>query len=85
MESAAVRQMADVLGNLARDLPSLDPVKDRDIFEEFRALISRVIVHDREDGRVMCEIFGDIAPLVGGDRRGFLVAEEGFEPPTQGL
>lgn len=85
MESAAVRQMADVLGELARDLPSLDPVKDRDIFEGFRALIARVIVHDREDGRVMCEIIGDIAPLVGGDRRGFLVAEEGFEPPTQGL
>ncbi|WP_074968765.1 hypothetical protein [Paracoccus aminovorans] len=66
MESAALRQMADALGELARDLPSIDPVKNPDIFEGFRTLILRVIVHDREDGRVMCEIIGDIAPLVGG-------------------
>ncbi|WP_323715813.1 hypothetical protein [Paracoccus aminovorans] len=71
MESAALRQMADVLGELARDLPSIDPVKNPDIFEGFRALISRVIVHDREDGSHVRAHRGYRAFGLGGSARIF--------------
>ena len=64
-----------------------------DVARAVRDLVSKVIVHPPgEDGRPEIEVQGYLSELINPTlgqklkcRGGLLVAEEGFEPPTQGL
>lgn len=85
LHPAAMTEMTRLLTILAEHLPNLDPREDRAMFDAFRSLIHRVVIHDREDGDVDCEIIGTISPLLGGKPGVSVVAEEGLEPPTRGL
>ena len=85
LHPAAIAGMSEVIAALSEELSSIDPVEDRDMLDAFRSLIERVVIHDREDGYATCEIVGRLAPLVARSWGGPVVAEEGFEPPTQGL
>lgn len=85
LHPAAMSAMAELIAELGRELATVDPVEDRDMMEAFRSLIDHVVIHDRDDGFANCEIFGRIAPLATQSWGVSLVAEEGFEPPTQGL
>lgn len=78
IQPSAMAEMSAVIEALAEALPSIDAGKDREMFAAFRSLIARVVVHDREDGQAACEIIGSVAPLVGGYRPDFVVAEERF-------
>ena len=63
------------------------------LVKSFRALVHRVTVHPngpREGFQI--EVKGKLATLIGGGafpqavyNGGYVVAEEGFEPPTHGL
>lgn len=87
LHPAAIKAHAGVLQVLARHLPDLDPEEDREMFEAFRGLIDRVVIHDRPDGRVDCEVIGKLSALVGspaGDSwGGSMVAEARYRmfPP----
>lgn len=84
----APRQYREAIENLAASLDDLDPKADAQAIAAFRALIHSVIVHDRTDGGTDAEVIGHLAALIGKDAEilgGRVVAEEGFEPPTQGL
>lgn len=53
-----------------------------------RKLVSHVILRDTDSGGVKVEIVGHLSALIGRSAEllgGAVVAEEGFEPPTQGL
>lgn len=55
------------------------------MFDTFRSLIDRVVIHDREGGRMGCKAIGQLSALVAGevgDNWGKLVARGGLEPPT---
>ena len=68
-----------------------DPELKAQATEQFRSLIKSIEVHPLpEKGRVNLKITGDISALVFLDQPGqktavSVVAEEGLEPPTQGL
>jgi site-specific DNA recombinase len=86
LHPAAIAQMERTLTLLAKHLPDIDPEQDQDMFTAIRSLIDRVIVHDREDGRVDCEVVGHLTALIASDAGdnwgGTVVARGGFEPPT---
>ncbi|MBZ7923143.1 recombinase family protein [Ensifer adhaerens] len=84
----AANQYRKAVENLAARLNELDPKADAGALAEFRSLVDSVIVHDRKDGGVEVEVIGHLSALVGAKAEllgGRMVAEEGFEPPTQGL
>lgn len=85
LHPSAMAEMTELLSVLAEHLPDLNPREDRAMFDAFRSLIKRIVIHDREDNHIDCEIIGTVTPLLGGKPRVSVVAEEGFEPPTQGL
>lgn len=71
------RAMAD----LAPILRALDPDRDRELIEATRALIDRVVVHDRDGGAVEAEVIGRIGPLCAPEVfGGRMVAEVRFPP-----
>lgn len=70
---------------MAKHLPDIDPGQDWEMFDTFRSLIDRVVIHDREGGRMGCKAIGQLSALVAGevgDNWGKLVARGGLEPPT---
>lgn len=67
LHPAMIRRLESVLAMLSQHLPTLDPTEDRDLIEAFRALIDRVVVRDRADGGVECEVIGHISGLIGRD------------------
>ena len=89
LHPAALKAMEETLSALAQHLPTLDPREDRDMFEAFRSLIDKVVIHDASNGGVEAEVIGHLTALIGedaGDSWGVsVVAEEGLEPPTHGL
>ncbi|WP_097068072.1 recombinase family protein [Rhodobacter maris] len=86
MHPAALSQMRAVLELLRTHLPNIDPEEDREMFDAFRSLIDRVVIHDRGDGQTEAEVIGRISALVGSDAGdswgGKMVARGGLEPPT---
>ncbi len=84
----AVTQYRHAVENLAERLAGLDGWHDRELHDAFRALVAKVVVHDRAGGGVEAEVIGHLSALMGSAAEtlgGRVVAEEGFEPPTQGL
>lgn len=84
----AVTQYRKSVEDLAARLNDLDDRADAEAIKAFRALVSHVVVHDADGGGVKVEIIGHLSALIGHDAEllgGAVVAEEGFEPPTQGL
>lgn len=83
LHPAAVAQMEQTIALLAKHLPDIDPDRDRDMMAAFRGLIDRVVIRDRDDGRIDCEVIGHLASLVSGESwGGSLVAGGRFELPT---
>lgn len=62
-----VERMEALLALLAKHLPQIDPTEDREMFDAFRGLIDRVVIHDRADGGTDCEVIGHISTLVRQD------------------
>ncbi len=84
----AVTRYRQAVETLAARLSDLDSRVDVEAIAAFRALVDRVVVHDRPGGGVEAEVIGHLAALIGRDAEiwgGRVVAEEGFEPPTHGL
>lgn len=84
----AVTRYKDTVENLSARLQELDDKEDAELIAAFQALVDRVVVHDTADGGVEAEVIGYLSALMGRDAEnwgGRVVAEEGFEPPTQGL
>ncbi len=82
----AAKRYADVAAILGKVIKCGGQVPD-DINREIRSLVSSVVVRPAPDGGPDTEIFGLInalalPPIPSG---GLMVAEEGLEPPTQGL
>ncbi|MBY3086088.1 recombinase family protein [Rhizobium laguerreae] len=75
-----VESLADILKERGAE-PTMEMAK------AFREVISRIIVHPRKPGGAYnYEIKGWLSAITGPDLSSVLmVAEEGFEPPTQGL
>jgi site-specific DNA recombinase len=65
LHPAALRQYADLLTAAAPHLTTLDPETDKDVIDAIRALIDRVVVHDRPDGRVEVDVIGHLSALIG--------------------
>lgn len=84
----AVQQYQKAVEDLAGRLNELDEYADAEAIASFRALVDRVVIHDTPTGGVEAEVISHLSALIG-DRAdmlgGRMVAEEGFEPPTQGL
>lgn len=70
LHPAALSAYRRALADLAPILRSLDPERDRELVEAFRALVDRVVVRDREDGGVDAEVIGWLGPLLAADFRG---------------
>lgn len=74
--------------DLGQELASLDAREDAEIISAFRDLIDKVVIHDREDGSVECEVIGRLGPLLkaddGGSKTQNLVAEVRYtaSPPV---
>lgn len=66
LHPAAVASFRRAMSDLAPILRSLDPDRDRELMNAFRALIDRVVIHDREGGAVEAEVIGRLGPLVAG-------------------
>ncbi|WP_412065161.1 recombinase family protein [Rhizobium sp. SYY.PMSO] len=84
----AIQQYRKAVEDLAGRLSELDEHADADAIASFRALVDRVVVHDTPTGGVEAEVVSRISALIGDKADmlgGRMVAEEGFEPPTQGL
>ncbi len=84
----APAQYRNAVENLAGRLNELDARVDAEAIVAFRNLVDSVVVHDRPDGGVEVEVIGHLSALIGANAEilgGRVVAEEGFEPPTQGL
>ncbi|WP_347311407.1 recombinase family protein [Defluviimonas sp. SAOS-178_SWC] len=86
LHPASMRRLESLLAVLSEHLPSIDPEADADMFNAFRSLIDHVVIHDRPDGRIDCEVVGHLSAMVGedaGDAWGVeMVARGGLEPPT---
>lgn len=87
LHPAAVASFRRAMSDLAPILRSLDPDRDRELVNAFRALIDRVVIHDRDGGAVEAEVIGPLvagrlvppAPFSGTGG----VAEEGFNAIPQ--
>lgn len=66
LHPAAVASFQRAMADLAPILRSLDPDRDRELVDAFRALIDRVVIHDRDGGGVEAEVIGRLGPLVAG-------------------
>ena len=75
-----VEQIAEIVNS-----PGAEPVIE--LAKAFREVVSAVIVHPRQPGeKYQYEIKGWLSAIIGEELSAVLmVAEEGFEPPTQGL
>ena len=60
LHPAAVAQMEQTISLLAKHLPDIDPDRDRDMMAAFRG----VMIHDRDDGRIDCEVIGRLTSLI---------------------
>lgn len=76
LHPTAVASYRRALAGLGPILRHLDPDRDRELIEAFRALIDRVVIHDRDDGGVEAEVIGRLGPLVGGPSLGTSVVAE---------
>lgn len=63
LQPAAMDDLAEVLASVAEHLPTIDPAEDCKAFGAVRSLRKKIVVPDRDDSRVDCEINGTIAPL----------------------
>ncbi|RIK92948.1 MAG: recombinase family protein [Proteobacteria bacterium] len=95
LHPAAVEKYLDDVNNLETVLAA-DFIhrQDQSAGQAVRALIESVIISQKQpDGSYEIELKGKLASLIGGNPYpqarlkwgGWVVAEEGFEPPTQGL
>ncbi len=90
---AALSGYRDSLARLGAILTDAENPPDPELAAAFRALVEKVIVHDREDASVECEVIGCFGPLlapdVGGGRGHFLVAGDRYGKkggfPPQGV
>lgn len=79
LHPAAVAAFHQAMADLAPILRGLDPERDRELIEATRALIDRVVIHDRDGGAVEAEVIGRIGPLCApGMLGGPMVAEVRF-------
>jgi hypothetical protein len=79
LHPAALKTFRRAMAGLSGLLRHLDPQRDRELVESFRALIDRVVIHDAEDGGVEVEVIGRLGPLVApGMLGGPMVAEVCF-------
>jgi site-specific DNA recombinase len=95
LHPATINRYVELVDELATALADHAKAKDDrgDLFAKFRGLVHRVTVHPNGPRSGFdVEVEGKLAALIGGQvfpqRRysgGCVVAEEGFEPPTQGL
>ena len=60
LHPAAVAQMEQTISLLAKHLPDIDPDRARDMMAAFRG----VMIHDRDDGRIDCEVIGRLTSLI---------------------
>nr|WP_183871203.1 recombinase family protein [Rhizobium sp. BK491] len=84
----AVTQYRKAVEDLSGRLSDLDQHADAEALASFRALVDRVVIHDTPTGGVEAEVISRLSALIGNHADmlgGRVVAEEGFEPPTQGL
>ncbi len=88
---AALRQFVRKLERIKQTIENEGTIFDPDAFSAFRAAVSHIIVGDgKDDSAYEVDVVTYIAALTGqtelfGYGGRLLVAEEGFEPPTQGL
>lgn len=79
LHPAAVAAFHQAMADLAPILRGRDPERDRELIEATRALIDRVVIHDRDGGAVEAEVIGRIGPLCApGMLGGAMVAEVRF-------
>ena len=82
------RNIGIVAARLATAATLADDPLERAVVEAFRAMISRVVITNRDDEKYGVEVIGPLSGLTGAalpDRGGAVVAGEGLEPPTRGL
>lgn len=85
----ALAAYRDDLSRLGAILTDIENPPDAELAAALRALIDKVIIHDRQDGSVDCEVVGCLGPLVrpelGGGRADFLVAGGRYpsSPPAE--
>lgn len=82
----AVGQYRQAVEDLAGRLNDLDDRADADAMASFRALVNRVVVHERPGGKIEAEVIGHLSALVGKGAEawgGSMVAEVRFNrsPP----
>ena len=88
---SSLRHFVRRLERIRQSIENEGTIDDRATFEAFRAAISHIVVGDGKiDGDYEVDVVTYIAALTGeetfiGKWGGPMVAEEGFEPPTQGL
>jgi site-specific DNA recombinase len=79
LHPAAVKTFRRAMAGLSDLLLDIDPQRDRELMDTFRALIDRVVIHDAEGGGVEVEVIGRLGPLVApGIMGGPMVAEVRF-------
>lgn len=76
LHPAAVASYRRALADLGPILRGLDAERDRELVDAFRALIDRVVIHDREGGSVEAEVIGRLGPLVLEEMRGMRAVAE---------
>jgi hypothetical protein len=86
LHPAALASFRRAMNGLSSILRSLDPVRDAELVDAFRALIDRVVIHDAENGGVEIEVIGRLGPLIapgmfGGVKAVSVVAEVRFPAP----
>lgn len=87
LHPAALSAYRDSLARLGAILTDVENPPDPELAAAFRALVEKVVVHDRADNNVECEVIGCFGPLlapnVGGGRGHFLVAgvQQSSTPP----
>ena len=89
LHPAAVERFIKLLSRAKAEYENYEMLKDPEKIEAMRELISHVIVSDSAANGYELDVFTYLSALTGdyapGGLGGALVAEEGFEPPTQGL
>lgn len=89
LHPAAVEKFIRLLSRAKAEYENYEMLKDPLKIEGMRELISHVVVSDSEVNGYELDVFTYLSALTGdyapGGLGGALVAEDGFEPPTQGL